>query len=170
MSMIDGFRTVRPEGPGVEESDLPFFAPSLRAAPVRIVRSSPGPAPAWVDHVLRQARDLLTTRPDWNGHGAPAIEPELVLVALEELATFMPADAIPPVVGPTVAGGVQFEWHAGGWDVEVEILGEGHTEAWGEQRESGEYWEGELSAVRERLVASLERLSFDARLESGGGT
>lgn len=163
MSVVDDFRTIRPERPGVEDSDLPVFTPSPHAEPVRLVTSTARPTAPWVDPVLQQARALLTIQPNWNGHGAPAVEPKLVLAALEELSTFMPAEAAPPAVGPTATGGVQFEWHAGGWDIEVEVVPDGHAEAWGEHRDSGEYWEGNLPEVREQLIVSLKRLSFEAR-------
>jgi hypothetical protein len=162
VSVVDDFKTVRQERPGIEDSDLQIFAPAPRDEPVRLVRSMTHPTAPWVDQVLHQARALVSIRPNWNGHGAPAIDPQVVLAALEELSTFMPADAVSPVVGPTACGGVQFEWHAGGWDVEVEVVSDGHTEAWGEHRSSGECWEGTLPGVREQLIVSLKRLSLEA--------
>ncbi len=74
--------------------------------------------------------------------------PEQVLVdALYALMQFLPADATAPAVAPTGNGGVQFEWHRGGWDVEVEFH-DGDAHAWMESLSTGERSSG---ALRDRL-------------------
>lgn len=48
-------------------------------------------------------------------------QPEAVRRALGEVVRFMGVDTPTPCVVPTLDGGVQFVWHKGGWDVEVEV-------------------------------------------------
>lgn len=56
---------------------------------------------------------LSTLPDDWDGYGAATIS-DAALAVVRALH-----------VVPTVNGGVQIEWHANGWDVEVEVSKDG---------------------------------------------
>lgn len=74
----------------------------------------------------------------------------------------MPTSVATPAVAPTTAGGVQFEWHQGGWDIEVEVLPNGRAVAWGENISTHETFHGSVEESREDLALSLKRLTANA--------
>lgn len=112
----------------------------------------------WLPAINQAARHLDSMRPGWDGNDAPVPTATTIEIALYELARCVAPGMPPPEVRPTVRAGVQFEWHQGGWDIEMECLPSGRVVAWGEERLSREGWEGELPTVRENLILSLKRL------------
>ena len=68
--------------------------------------------------------ELLSLPDNWNSYRADPINPEYVRQATVLLHTF--PDWLPtPEVVPLVCGGVQFEWHRDGVDLEISINGDG---------------------------------------------
>ncbi len=112
-----------------------------RIAKVQI-QSSVGPA--WLAEVVARLERL---RP---GHCEEAVPDEVLVDALRALTEFLPLDAPAPAVAPTGQGGLQFEWHRGGWDVEVEFH-QADAYAWAENLTSGERWSGPLAEHLEDL-------------------
>jgi hypothetical protein len=58
-------------------------------------------------------------------------------------------------VGTSPDGGVEFSWHEGGWELEIEIEPLDQM-VWARNRDSGETWEGTFSELS-ALVAMLLR-------------
>jgi hypothetical protein len=75
--------------------------------------------------------------------GLSSPHPEAIQRALPELIRFMRVDTPTPSVVPTFDGGVQFVWHKGGWDVEVEV-GPKETLLWAQRRDGSVSWHGSL--------------------------
>lgn len=110
-----------------------------------------GEAPGWVRDVVPQLGRLLDLGVNWSGAPSAPIEPRLAESAVNDvLAHVLPDDgaAIPQVV-PCVDGGIQLEWHRGGWDVEVTLSPVG--EVWVDASSDDLEWEGEFAARREDL-------------------
>lgn len=112
--------------------------------------------------VIDRLRSISELTDDWDGYGSPAPEPQTLIAALEVLRQFMPTSVATPAVAPTTAGGVQFEWHQGGWDIEVEVLPDGHAVAWGENISTQETFHGSVEESREDLVLHLKQLTSNA--------
>jgi hypothetical protein len=77
---------------------------------------------AWAGGVQADIRALGELAPNWDGYGAPAIDP----AAIEAAAAFvakLPGDlaARQPRVVPTANGMLQLEWHAGARSLELEF-------------------------------------------------
>lgn len=115
-----------------------------------------GDPPAWLESVLRRSLDLLQLPPDWDGYGADPLDPSTVSAAMTILAGTLRNDAPVPSVVPTNRGGLQFEWHCGGIDLEVEIVASGKVVVAFEDA-SGEVVH-ELGSNLSRLVEILKRL------------
>lgn len=113
----------------------------------------------WIPTIYQATRGLERLRQGWDGDDAPVPTAPTVEIALDELMRCVRPGVPAPDVHPTVRGGVQFEWHQAGWDIEMECLPSGRVIAWGEERQSREGWEGDLPAVREHLILALQRLA-----------
>ena len=104
--------------------------------------------PRWLGEVVMRLERL---RP---GRSEEAVPEQVLVDALYALMQFLPADATAPAVAPTGNGGVQFEWHRGGWDVEVEFH-DGDAHAWMENLGTGERWSGALTDRLDDLRATM---------------
>ena len=116
----------------------------------------------WIQAVLDRLQSISELTDDWDGYGSPAPEAQTLIAALEVLRHFMPTSVATPAVAPTTAGGVQFEWHQGGWDIEVEVLPDGRAVAWGENISTQETFHGSVEESREDLVLHLKQLTKNA--------
>ena len=79
-------------------------------------------APDWSGGVQADIRALGDLEPNWDGYGAPAIDPA-VLAAAEAFVGKLPGILAPrPRVVPMSNGTLQLEWHAGpkSWELEFE--------------------------------------------------
>jgi hypothetical protein len=77
---------------------------------------------------IEQMLGLLELAEDWDSYGAPPISPGAVGFALAYLARAMRPETPAPAVVPSPSGGLQFEWHDQGVDLEVESLPTGRFE------------------------------------------
>lgn len=84
-----------------------------------------GTPPSWFEAVLRRGFDLLGLPANWDNYGALQIDPTLLIEGLKILLRTLPDDSPVPAVVPTTRGGVQFEWHCGGVDLEVDVVSQG---------------------------------------------
>lgn len=98
-------------------------------------------APNWVPQLLAQVCQLVELPQDWDSYGAPPVREAAVLGALELLAQVITGSSSPPQIVPTSQGGLQLEWHQGGVDLEVEVLGPGATGVYYLNSRTGVEWE-----------------------------
>lgn len=111
--------------------------------------------------IVERFEALKALTDDWDGYGSPAPAVDTLIDALNVLRRFMPGSVAVPAVAPTTVGGIQFEWHRGGWDIEVEVTPSGHAIAWGENLSTGESFHGTIDEAREDLVETLNRVAAD---------
>ena len=93
----------------------------------------------------------------WNSYKAVAISEDAIAAARELLARFPEGTPIPCVV-PTVRGGVQLEWHAGGVDIEVYVGVRGDLKFFAGNAESGEEFEGSAHGNEALLEQWISRV------------
>lgn len=103
--------------------------------------------------------ELLALPENWNGYGAQVIERPVVPVVLNFLA-YVFAEGTPPLpdLVPTIDGGVQLEWHVGGFDLEVEFSPRTGVRAYFCDEAAGEEWEVPALSNPDRLGRALTRL------------
>lgn len=78
-------------------------------------------APDFEDRVNRELDRLAALEPNWDGEGAPRIDPGIIQAAREFISR-LPKHLISiPAVVPSAAGNLQFEWNAGERSLELEI-------------------------------------------------
>lgn len=116
----------------------------------------PADHPAWVPGLVARVAELLAFPAGWDGGDARPASAEATLVTLHLMAEL----ALPEVPSPSAFllpdGGLQLEWHTGGWDVEIEVQASGDIHAWGGALDgSAEVVAGslvDLGPVRDLLV------------------
>jgi hypothetical protein len=74
----------------------------------------------------------------------------LIEAAAKHLITLMPNDIPAPSVVPTTPGGLQFEWHMQGIDLEIEMRPDFRWLSSYEESSTGESWEVEGDSGRLR--------------------
>ncbi|HJT31132.1 MAG TPA: hypothetical protein VJ783_03620, partial [Pirellulales bacterium] len=113
--------------------------------------------PEWLSPTVEKLSALLALPPNWDSYGACSIDPQIALSALKLLGRVMRIDSPPPSVVPTSTGGIQFEWHAHGIDLEVAIVSaHDFTVSYEDVSES---WEKELSTDLSPLANVIARFS-----------
>ena len=60
-------------------------------------------------------------------------------------------------MAPTPEGGLQFEWHEGGWDVEIEVEPDGTVETWGRHLHNGATFDGAFANTADNRSCRPER-------------
>jgi hypothetical protein len=118
--------------------------------------------PSWFPPVLDRIGELSALSPNWDDHGALAIEAEQLAKALVFIAGVMAPDTPPPALVPIGNGGVQVEWHRAGLDVEVPFSKDDQPDLYCYDMESGEEWEGPAKTGFYELDLAM-RLSGEAR-------
>jgi hypothetical protein len=77
----------------------------------------------WFQRALEQVRAIAALPPDWDGDGAPALDPKLVHAGESFLYRLWKTGFVSkPHINPTRRGGIQFEWETGNRSFEVEII------------------------------------------------
>lgn len=153
-SALTNFRPAT--SPGAD--DLSAFA--YRRRRIVTVRATRAETPRWLHYVMARLRELqrLIYEPDDE---TPSPQPEALERALPEIARFMGSDTPTPSVVPTYDGGVQFVWHRGGWDLEVEV-GPKETLVWAQRRDGSSSWHGSLDDQLESIRNLLAQLTTGA--------
>lgn len=142
-SMTGGFRT--------NASTAAAWARVLRH---RVVVKVEDPAPQWLGYVLGRLSDLAEQSDDPDLH----VNEEALQRALRDLATVLGPEMPAPSVVPTEEDGVQFVWHRGGWDLEIEVRAD-ETIAWARNRNTDAQLYGSLGDLRQQVQAVLLELS-----------
>jgi hypothetical protein len=104
-----------------ERSELLAEVERLRAT----APASEDDEPSNVGIKAHRIAHLAALTDDWDTYGGKPPTTE-ALTAARFLCTV-----------PTPAGGLQFEWHANGWDVEIEVSPDGTPEFWAHHKGSG---------------------------------
>ncbi len=117
--------------------------------------------PPWLWRTLAAVKPLFALEPNWDSYGASVVEPGGVVQGLNFLGKILEVDTPAPAVVPTAEGGIQFEWHASGIDLEITFGPSGQIEVDCRDITSGEEWFGEGKEVDddlERLREAVGRL------------
>ncbi len=117
VAVSSGALTARELG-GFRRGDVPGRMMVLAVASHRGPRSRP----QWLEPTMRAVADLATLEHDWDSYGAPPIDSVLLVAGASLLLLTMRDNTPPPAVVPTSRGGLAFEWHTRGIDLEIEIV------------------------------------------------
>ena len=118
-----------------------------------------GDLPAWVEPTVRSLGKLLQLSPDWDTYGGSPVNPKCIAAALELALCTLQDDTPVPSVVPTSRGGLQFEWHTGGVDLEIEFLSATRVCGLFEDPITGTSWEKDLSYDLRHVIDAISTLS-----------
>lgn len=74
---------------------------------------------------LARLNDLLQLSRGWDGFRARPVTDAAAVTAIKTLFAVANDHSLAPQIVPLVDGGVQLEWHAGGFSIEIEVDGSG---------------------------------------------
>jgi hypothetical protein len=80
-----------------------------------------GSEPSALWRVLEGLKGVGSLHENWDSYAAPAISTSAIKRAVSHLHLFLQSDSRTPQVVPMRDGGVQFEWHGEGVDVEISV-------------------------------------------------
>jgi len=118
-----------------------------------------GPMPQAFMKSVQGVVDVLGLPPGWNSYSAKPIEPRNAIRAIRLLAEFLEPTTPPPIIVPTVRGGIQFEWHTKGINIEVYVDSLDGVSFYAERAGSGESQERPLAGHEHELNLWLQRIS-----------
>jgi hypothetical protein len=131
------------EGGTISTEDEPSEHPRVVAIPAPSTESARDLPPSpWIAEVATRFAELLTLPRDWDGHGAGPVAPANVEAAGRFLAGVMAPSTPAPTIVPTSSGGLQVEWHRGGFDVELLFGDDESPLLYVAEVDSGREWEG----------------------------
>lgn len=114
--------------------------------------------PVWITEVVRRlniAVAAAASEPGW-----PPITNTAIVRGLQTLRSVMSADSSRPSLAPTPAGGLQFEWHDAGWDIEIEVEPDGTAETWGRHLHNGTTFDGAIANTADRVRVALKDITL----------
>lgn len=76
----------------------------------------------WRAKAEKRLLELYGLQPGWDGHRGKPANRSVVEYAASVLGALMRPGIPMPSIVPLSGGGLQFEWHRNGWDVEIEVL------------------------------------------------
>jgi len=98
------------------------------------VSTSEPPIRPWLPDALARLTHLTELGANWDSYGGDPVTADALAQtrALINMLSAWHAVApnLPPQVVPVPDGGVQIEWHENGYDLDVEIHPDGHSEGW----------------------------------------
>jgi hypothetical protein len=118
-----------------------------------------GDDPVWFYEVLGGIKRLAMLPTNWDSYGAATIQSDAAARGLLLLSEVLKDDSPTPSMVPTSTGGVQFEWHRSGIDLEIEVDPNEEPTVWYHVVGSGDEWEsGPDTNLREELEKLIARL------------
>jgi hypothetical protein len=124
---------------------------------IRLLGNGSEPTSFW--KVLCGFRDLASLPANWDSYGSRPLSVSAVKRSFNLLPQLLAPSAPEPVMVPTSDGGVQFEWHRSGIDVEIRVPQQGPVSFLVADASTGQEVEGEGNLDLQTIREALERLS-----------
>jgi hypothetical protein len=142
-----------------ETKPLPFTLEFYTGERMRVELHGSGHEPTSFWCVMAALKRLAQLAPSWDSYGARPLDPSSVRRFFSLLPVLLPEHAPEPTIIPTREGGIQFEWHRHGIDLEVKIPPSGPISQFFADAESGDEreWEGALD--RSAVSQAFARMS-----------
>lgn len=136
----------------VHSTSHSFRRPSIQLAPP-VYSAETGPE--WLASVHRELHDLTKIPRDWDTYDGVAVTDSAFEGAASFIATVSNPTTHQPSVVPTSEGGVQVEWHTGGYDVEAYFPPFGPATFFARNELTGWEFEGAIDSARKATIAAI---------------
>lgn len=137
----------------VKSLDFPLDFATGERLTVRLVGNGNEPSCMW--SVFNLFRELACLQSNWDSYGSQPLSASVVRRSCKLLPLLLSDESAIPNLIPTRDGGIQFEWHRGGIDVELKIPRTGPISYLIADANTGAEQEAEgtvdLAAIREAL-------------------
>lgn len=120
--------------------------------------------PAWLKPTVEKICTLMRLGPGWDSYHGRSIDDEVVRFSLTMLSHLMGEATPHPQIVPTSHGGLQFEWHELGIDLEVEVAAPFQIQACFGNAHTGECWEKEFRRDLTQLAEAVRQLDAQQAL------
>lgn len=116
----------------------------------------------WQQAVAHRLERLAALSPGWDGAGARSIPPNVITAVKAFLdSPLITRLTAKPELVPTLAGGIQIEWHTDLVDLVIECDPSGGTSFYFDDLEHGEDFEGSLTDGTRELTRALLALGYN---------
>jgi len=109
-------------------------------------------------YVENELNRLVELPQGWDGRHAAQITNEAVQTTVDLLPAISDEQSVPPQFFPLPDGGIQFEWHVGGNDIEIEVDGGGEAHAVAVTADDNILFEGEIAIDQTRSLFAIRHL------------
>lgn len=145
-----------------EPSPLVFVLNFANGDRLIIAMHGSGQEPSSFWQVMARVKRLAELATNWDSYGAQPLSPVAVKKGLSILPSLLVDEVITPTVVPSRDGGLQFEWHRLGIDVEMKIPPVGPESYYLADASAGTELEWEGSDNPDAIRSALARLSRPA--------
>lgn len=118
-----------------------------------------GMEPSALWRVFGSFQQMSALPPGWDSYGAQPLTKTAVLRSVNLIDILLSETALEPTVVPTRDGGVQFEWHRRGIDLEVKVPPTGPMSFLFVDANTGEEYDGEGDVDRRVVQDALARMA-----------
>lgn len=125
------------------------------------IETSRNNLPDWLISILRELNRIAVLPSNWDSYGAVPIGQRTLEHALDVIRKIMDEKRVLPTpqTGATASGGVGFEWHFGGKDLEIEIEAPFKVHAYFYNERTGEEREDDIGTDLKLLDPILDRMT-----------
>ena len=137
-----------------------YHAFPIRVGSHMIILTSLVPTlPAWVIAVAQSLNRISDLRANWDSYGARPVPQDTLEFAFKKIVDLRNDNPnLPiPLIGATVTGGVELEWHDKDLDLELHIKAPGRMSAYFNEEAVDEEWEGPVNPDLEEIEDFLTR-------------
>jgi hypothetical protein len=113
----------------------------------------------WLAELRDRLLEVMSLPVGWDGYGGKPTSAHAATTALTFLISAARPNTPAPSVVPLSGGGVQFEWHRKGWDLEMEVMGFGAAQLFSRELATGTENDTDLVQNPAALRAFLATIS-----------
>jgi len=119
--------------------------------------------PNWFVPMCNRIKELMKLEPGWDGHDGKPVDSDVANFAAKFLRETLEPDGPVPQVVPLSYGGLQFEWHEKGIDLEIEVEAPNRIFVSFEDSKTDEELEGEFSTDYTEVMHVMRILESRSR-------
>lgn len=114
----------------------------------------------WMQHLASRFDEIVSLAKGWDGYSAVPVAFGTAEFAAQMIERLCISEVPVPSIIPGSDGSLQVEWHAGGFDIELDVQGPNEVEAYRLNQATGATDELELESDFSQIASWLTELSI----------